>query len=293
MFNIAPMGSFQNMPGMSNMSGLGGISAGLNLNIGINLSDKANLSPNILDKFNPQSLLGNLGNLGSNMLSSLGAGIGCGQGMVPGFGGATNPMGSMFGGMQQQNQMMMQMMQMMMQMMMMQMMQMMQNGFGGQQAANGANGAAAGSNGVPASGGSSATPAASGSTPGAPTPISGEKKGTAKGTGYYPDSSAMEGGYVDKKGAKLCTLQDFLAGKAPYVSIALDNNLYKNGQVKYGDTFRIPELEQKYGKQIIFKAVDTGGAFTGKGFGRVDICTASKKDSMDSTVNGNLTLIKT
>lgn len=122
--------------------------------------------------------------------------------------------------------------------------------------------------------------------------IKGKVVGTAKGTGYYPFNSRMEGGYVDKKGHKLCTLQDFLSGKAPYVSIALDKNLYKKGVIKYGDKFRIPELEKKYGRKIEFRAVDTGGAFTNKGFGRVDICTGSKKDSIDKTINGKLTLIK-
>jgi len=120
----------------------------------------------------------------------------------------------------------------------------------------------------------------------------GKTVGEAKGTGYYPDSSAMEGGYVDKKGKKLNTLQDYLNGKAPYVSIALDKNLYKSGAVNYGDTFRIPQLEQKYGQQIPFKAVDTGGAFTNKGSNRVDICTRSRKDNLDPTVNGHLTLQK-
>ncbi|MDQ7826713.1 MAG: hypothetical protein RDV48_28175 [Candidatus Eremiobacteraeota bacterium] len=121
-------------------------------------------------------------------------------------------------------------------------------------------------------------------------PDAGATMGSAKGTGYYPDSSAMEGGFTDKRGKKLCTLQDYLEGKAPYVSIALDKNLYKSGQVKYGDAFRIPELEKRYGRPILFRAVDTGGAFNGKGFGRVDICTRSARHSLDPTVNGRLTL---
>lgn len=138
----------------------------------------------------------------------------------------------------------------------------------------------------------------------------------ARGTGYYPFNNRMEGGYKDMKSQPLHTLQDFLNGKAAYVSIALDKDLYehvilagrekyrKTGdprykkyltlqpQVRYGDTFRIPELDAKYGRPIVFKAVDTGGAFTGKGFGRVDICTASSKDSRDATINGKLTLVK-
>ncbi|MEQ8222687.1 MAG: M15 family metallopeptidase [Candidatus Eremiobacterota bacterium] len=120
----------------------------------------------------------------------------------------------------------------------------------------------------------------------------GKVMGTAKGTGYYPHNSKMEGGYLDKKGNKLTTLQDVLDGKAKSAAIALDKNLYKSGQVKYGDSFTIPEMDKKYGRHIDFRAVDTGGAFTGKGFSRVDICTGSKKDSLDPTVNGKLTLIK-
>ncbi|MEQ8171961.1 MAG: M15 family metallopeptidase [Candidatus Eremiobacterota bacterium] len=120
----------------------------------------------------------------------------------------------------------------------------------------------------------------------------GKVMGTAKGTGYYPHNSKMEGGYLDKKGNKLTTLQDVLDGKAKSAAIALDKNLYKSGQVKYGDSFTIPEIDKKYGRHIDFRAVDTGGAFTGKGFSRVDICTGSKKDSLDPTVNGKLTLMK-
>jgi len=119
-----------------------------------------------------------------------------------------------------------------------------------------------------------------------------EIKGVAKGTGYYPDSSKMQGGYHDKKGENLYTLQDYLEGKAPYVSIALDKNLYKSGAVKYGDKYTIPELEAKYNRKIEFRAVDTGGAFTDKGFSRVDICARSKKDAWDNSLNGKLTLIK-
>lgn len=123
-------------------------------------------------------------------------------------------------------------------------------------------------------------------------PANGKIVGTPKATGYYPHNSKMEGGFKDKIGKPLHTLQDFLNGSASYVSIAIDKNLYKNGTVKYGDNFRIPEMEQKYGKKIIFKAVDTGGAFTGKDFGRIDICTANERCSLDKTFNSKLTLIK-
>jgi len=134
------------------------------------------------------------------------------------------------------------------------------------------------------SGGSASHQAASGADP--IDPASVKKTAQATGTSYYPDSSALEGGYVDKKGKKLNTLQDFLAGKADYVSVAMDD---KAG-IPYGAKLRIPELEKKYGKPIDFRVVDTGGAFGGKGNSRIDICTANEKASTDSTINGPLTL---
>ncbi len=108
----------------------------------------------------------------------------------------------------------------------------------------------------------------------------------AVGTAYYPHNSALEGGYKDKIGKPLNTLEDYLAGKAPFVSVAMDDR----AGFKYGQRIRIPELEQKYGKQIPFKIVDTGGAFRGKGTGRIDICVANEEASRNATINGKLTL---
>src|ERR1700754_2637474 len=70
--------------------------------------------------------------------------------------------------------------------------------------------------------------------------ISVTKSFVAKGTAYYPDSSAMQGGFVDRKGAKLRTLQQFLDGKAEYVSVAMDSNAFP-----YGQRLRIKELNAK------------------------------------------------
>lgn len=108
---------------------------------------------------------------------------------------------------------------------------------------------------------------------------------TAKGTGYYPDASSLEGGFVDRKGAKLRTLQQFLAGTADYVSVAMDVNAFS-----YGQHLRIKELDAKYGKAIDFRVVDTGGAFKNKGRTRIDICTANKTAALDGTINGKLTI---
>jgi hypothetical protein len=106
---------------------------------------------------------------------------------------------------------------------------------------------------------------------------------TSRGTGYYPDASPLEGGFVDRKGAPLRTLQQFLAGNATYVSVAMDVNAFK-----YGQRLRIRELEAKYNKAIVFRVVDTGGAFRNKGRARIDICTKNQAASLDSTINGTL-----
>ena len=108
---------------------------------------------------------------------------------------------------------------------------------------------------------------------------------TSRGTGYYPDSSALEGGFKDRVGKPLRTLQQFLSGSAPYVSVAMDSNAFK-----YGTRLRIRELDAKYGRAIIFRVVDTGGAFRGKVRTRIDICTANNKASLDPTINGTLHL---
>ena len=108
----------------------------------------------------------------------------------------------------------------------------------------------------------------------------------AKGSGYFPAPSKMEGGFKDRRGNKLHTLQDFLAGKADFVSVAMDSNL----PIDYGTKVRIPELEKKYGKKIEFRVVDTGGDFKNKGFTRIDSCVKDRAASKEETINGNLTL---
>ena len=127
-------------------------------------------------------------------------------------------------------------------------------------------------------------------SPSAPTDSFEPAKGTsykARGTAYYPDASPLEGGFVDRKGAKLRTLQDYLAGKVDYVSVAMDSKAFP-----YGTKIRIPELEKKYGRPIEFRVVDTGGAFKGKGTSRIDVCVANHRASLDPTINGPLTIVK-
>ncbi|MEW6278979.1 MAG: hypothetical protein AB1758_10175, partial [Candidatus Eremiobacterota bacterium] len=109
---------------------------------------------------------------------------------------------------------------------------------------------------------------------------------SARSTAYYPHNSRMEGGYVDRRGNRLHTLQDYLAGRAPYVSVAMDHHT----GIPYGQKLRIPELEQRYGRPIEFRVVDTGGAFYHRGTGRIDICVSNRQNSLDPSVNRRLTL---
>ena len=181
-FNIMPnmLGGMNGMNGMNGMSGMMGMGMGmpqtglnLNLNIGMqfpmNFSDSLNLSGGMNEQLGQNPL--------SSLMSQLSPSMGsnAGMGMVPGFGGATNQMGSMFGGMMQ---MLQQQQMMMMQMMMMMMMQMMQSGFGG-------GGGAMGSNGMPALGGTgTGADGASGANGSAPAQSSGKSNANKASAPY-------------------------------------------------------------------------------------------------------------
>ena len=111
---------------------------------------------------------------------------------------------------------------------------------------------------------------------------------TARTTGYFPDDSAMEGGFSDRIGKPLKTLQQYLAGHADYVSLAMDPKAFK-----YGTKVFIPKLSAYEGTQnpIEFRVVDSGGAFRGKGTSRVDICVASEHESLKDAINTTYTMI--
>ncbi|VDI79103.1 uncharacterized protein [Mytilus edulis] len=115
----------------------------------------------------------------------------------------------------------------------------------------------------------------------------GQHRYSATGTGYYPADDPIEGGFLDRQGHPLHTLQDFLDGKASWVSVAMDRYLH----LPYGTHVCIPELNHKYHRVIPFRVVDTGSAFSHKGYGRIDICTRSQHDSYDNTINGHITLV--
>lgn len=110
---------------------------------------------------------------------------------------------------------------------------------------------------------------------------------SAKSTAYYPADDPIEGGYYDCMGSPLQTLQQYLDGTVDYVAVAMDSNL----EITYGTQLCIPEINDYYGVNIEFRVVDTGPAFTDKGFTRIDICVQDEEHSYEDIVNGQLTLI--
>lgn len=107
-------------------------------------------------------------------------------------------------------------------------------------------------------------------------------------TGYYdpplvaPETvKRMEGQPVDIYGHPLFSLQEHVAGAAPYVSVAMDEDL----RIPYGAMIWIPAMDAKYGKRLVFRAVDHGGDFVGKGYSRADIRCATLADADDDFLN--------
>lgn len=107
---------------------------------------------------------------------------------------------------------------------------------------------------------------------------------TSFATGYHPENSRMEGGYTDRMGKPLHTLTDYLAGKVPDVSIAID---VKNGMAKMFPYGTYIELTLPDGRVVLGRIVDTGGAFFGKGTSRIDICSGPSART-DAKVTGQV-----
>ncbi len=134
------LGGMGNMLNNFSTMGMMGMNSGFNLGIGININlnrmmpgmtDGMVFSGNMCNNniYNPSMFNSMQSPFASNM------GFGMGMGMIPGFGGCCNQMGSMFGGVLQQMQQQQQQQQMMMMMMMLMQMQsmMQQQGMGGYQ----------------------------------------------------------------------------------------------------------------------------------------------------------------
>lgn len=97
---------------------------------------------------------------------------------------------------------------------------------------------------------------------------------------YTTENTPIEGGPKDRCGRKLNTLDDYMSWKANEVSVAMDRLA-----LPYGTLIRIPEIERrlKVSDPIPFKVVDTGSAFIGQGFARMDICVGHNQDTIFSS----------
>jgi hypothetical protein len=120
-------------------------------------------------------------------------------------------------------------------------------------------------------------------------------------TEYWPFQAGMskrekrmEGGVKDRRDNPLYSLEDFLEGKAAYVSLACDSTGGPPGNRDefkiYGYEVRIPEIDKQMGaaKPLLFRLVDTGGQFRGKkkviavpGREPIDVCRRSKERKVD------------
>ncbi|XP_046390244.1 uncharacterized protein LOC124158885 [Ischnura elegans] len=118
-------------------------------------------------------------------------------------------------------------------------------------------------------------------------PCVGKHVYNATATAYYPSHHPNEDGFVDMRGKKLRTLQDYIDGRARYVTISIDPSL----KIPYGTRVCIPQLNKHYRRQIPFEVRDASDTVWRRRYTRVEICVRSEEDSYDLAVNRNVTLI--
>lgn len=94
-------------------------------------------------------------------------------------------------------------------------------------------------------------------------------------TSYFPENSALQGGFTDRFGKCLQTVSDYLEGRSSFVSIAMD---YTEQELIPDFTIlKIPAIGAEFGDEnMLFCKVDTGGSFIGHRTNRVDICAPNR-----------------
>jgi hypothetical protein len=128
-------------------------------------------------------------------------------------------------------------------------------------------------------------------------------------TGLTRKQRKMEGPVLDRMDKPLYSLEDYLEGKAPYVSLACDSAGGPPGNVaefrKYGYRVWLPEISASANQytdtpvmlpiMIDFRLVDTGDAFTGKtklvpvaGYEPIDVCRRAQPPA-EKSLSGTLT----
>ncbi|NBP04286.1 MAG: hypothetical protein EBU90_30200, partial [Proteobacteria bacterium] len=90
------------------------------------------------------------------------------------------------------------------------------------------------------------------------------------GGGSSVTERALEGGVQDRRGRPAYTYEDAMAGIAPYVTVAMDTTVLPYGTLLHNENFKRSD-----GTLLPFRVTDTGGAFAGKGFAKMDIATSS------------------
>lgn len=95
-------------------------------------------------------------------------------------------------------------------------------------------------------------------------------------TSYYPSSDPLQGGFTDRFGVPLKgrTINDFMEkvrkegfSSKPFVVVAMDHKIGRDNHY-----LRIPDMEKLFGAGCIaFKVRDTGGAFIGRGYAKIDV----------------------
>ncbi|XP_017299481.1 uncharacterized protein LOC103508984 isoform X1 [Diaphorina citri] len=105
---------------------------------------------------------------------------------------------------------------------------------------------------------------------------------------YYPDyQSALTRDFVDEKGKKLRSLQEYLDGRSSYVTVAMDAGL----GIAYGTPLCIPQLNIHYGRYINLEVRDTSPDIFGCGYACVEIAVRTEADSYDRILNKELLMV--
>ncbi|XP_018393715.1 PREDICTED: uncharacterized protein LOC108772643 [Cyphomyrmex costatus] len=109
-------------------------------------------------------------------------------------------------------------------------------------------------------------------------------------SGYYPVFGTDDKrNHLDDRGKELKTLQDYLDGRARYVTVA--GNL-KSG-ISYGTNICIEKLNEQFGRQILLQIRDQTD-YENNGsqidFSRLEICVRTEEDTYDKYLNDLVTI---
>lgn len=101
-------------------------------------------------------------------------------------------------------------------------------------------------------------------------------------TFYTPLAGWPEGGFNDSSGHPLGTVEGYLSGRDPYVSIACSPKIFtKTGKdpkkIRYGTTVRIPVLEKYFGRLMTCRMVDVGDSTYFPDEHHLDVCVDTIK----------------